>query len=107
MKINFLFVLFIFTFNSCKNSHESCFSYSPAAIVPNQAVLFNASCSDNAAYYIWNFGDGNIDTSVTALTITHKFINAGKFKVILTTKFKSSKAWYKGSPSSDQILTVQ
>jgi len=64
------------------------FTFSPAAPVPNQAVLFNASSSTPgvghtipSTGYAWNFGDGATGTGVTP---SRSYSAAGTYTVTLT-----------------------
>lgn len=37
----------------------------------------------NAKSYIWNYGDGTIDTSTNATSVTHQYINPGFYRIML------------------------
>jgi len=63
------------------------FTYSPVHPVINQSITFDASNSSDSdgtiANYNWNFGDGNITTSIETI-ITHSYSEAGDYIVDLT-----------------------
>lgn len=92
---------------SCSKPTEVCFTYAPTIITANTPVTFDASCSDNASFFIWNFGDNTSDTTTTSLTITHMFFSAGQYNVTLQTKRKDGVAFGKDKPVTTQIITVQ
>ncbi len=50
----------------------------------NEEVQFNASCTLDANYYEWNFGDGSAIGS--GVTEKHKYTTQGIFAVKLTVK---------------------
>jgi len=72
---------------------KAIFSTSPvglpvAAILPNEIITFNATESFhpenfNITSYTWDFGDGNITTTLNS-TITHFYTKRGVYKVTLT-----------------------
>lgn len=75
------------------------FVYSPSLPEVGETVTFDASASTpDGGYlvnYVWNFGDGNITTGVSAI-ITHKFATVGTYNVTLTvndSEGKSDSAW--------------
>lgn len=92
---------------SCTRPTEACFTYSPATITTNTVVEFNASCSENASTYSWNFGDNIPDTLTNSLTITHIFPAAGQYNVTLKAKRKDGMTFGKDKPESTQVITVQ
>ena len=96
-------------FFACSKPNKGCFTFAPTTISPNQTVTFNASCSENASIFIWNFGDNSADTTTNALTITHKFSTTGQFAVTLTAKRKDGLVWNekKVKPTTTQIVTVK
>jgi PKD repeat protein len=109
---NIFYALTILTFitsltTSCSKPTEACFTYSPTTITTNTTVTFNASCSDNASYFYWNFGDNTADTTTTSLTITHKFNATGQYTVKLNAKRKDGMTLGKDKPKTIQIITVQ
>jgi PKD repeat protein len=61
-------------------------------------VAFNASTSQNADSYAWDFGDG---TNGTGQVVEHTFENAGTFNVVLTVSNANS------TNSTAQTITVE
>lgn len=109
---NIPYLLTILTFfwslaTSCSKPTEACFTYSPKTITTNTNVSFNASCSYNASYFTWNFGDNTPDTTTTSLTITHKFSLTGPFNVTIIAKRKDGVTLGKDKPKATQVITVQ
>lgn len=94
-------------FSACSKPIESCFSFSPETAIVNQTVTFNASCSQNASYFIWNFGDNTPDTLTSSLTISHKFLTMGQFTVTLTAERKDGATLGKDKLTTAHIVTVQ
>lgn len=92
---------------ACKKPSNACFTYSPTLINSRTEVSFNASCSENASYFTWSFGDNSSDTTVTAKTISHTFLTPGQFKVTLHAKRKDGISNKKGQPIITQTITVQ
>jgi PKD repeat protein len=92
---------------SCSKPTEVCFTYAPTIVTTNTKVTFDASCSDNASYFLWSFGDNTADTTTTSLTITHMFSSEGQYNVTLQVKRKDGVAFGKDKPATTQIITVQ
>lgn len=106
-------ILYTLTFTSiailtaCSKPTEPCFTLSHTTISPKTIVTFNASCSENASYFKWNFGDNTADTTVTSLTVSHTFTTIGQFTVTLNTSRKDGITLGKSNPTTTQIITVQ
>jgi PKD repeat protein len=49
----------------------------------NEEVQFDASCSNDATSYDWDFGDG---TQGSSITVKHKYTAAATYNVTLKTK---------------------
>ncbi|MCZ2356274.1 MAG: PKD domain-containing protein [Bacteroidia bacterium] len=68
-----------------KPDYRSCFIPSATNIKVRQEVSFT-NCSDYDKGFddcTWYFGDGKVQNSVGTLTVTHKYLEAGKYKVRL------------------------
>jgi PKD repeat protein len=66
------------------------FSYSPSSPQPGQVVTFDASSSAGGpTQYAWDFGDG---TTAVGKIVTHTFVNAGGYNVLLTISRPGSSA---------------
>lgn len=80
----------IILFNNCSKPSEACFDFSPNENISTQTpVLFDASCSKNAGYYTWDFGDGTSENSILgSSTIVHTYSTSGSYQVTLTAKRK-------------------
>ncbi len=102
-----LIVTSIIFLSACTKPTEACFTFSPTTVTPNTTVTFDASCSENAAYFDWNFGDNTVDTSVTSLTVTHKYTSVGQFTVTLNANRKDGTTLGKNHPTITQVITVQ
>jgi len=78
------------------------FTYSPSAPIAGQQVTFTASASGGTAPYSfsWNFGDGSTGTGSS---ISHTYVTAGTFTVVLTVKDSGSP---QQTTSSQQFVTV-
>jgi PKD repeat protein len=61
------------------------FSASPSTVYTGEVIDFNASASydldDSIASYVWNFGDGNSGSGITA---NHSYVDNGEYLVTLT-----------------------
>jgi PKD repeat protein len=68
---------------SCVKKTEACFTYSPEAIDVNDVVTFDASCSQSASFFYWNFGDLTVDTSNNSHLINYSFDEPGVYEVNL------------------------
>ncbi len=101
-----LFILITLCAISCSKPTESCFSYSKSKITTDSIVTFNASCSGNASYFTWNFGDSTKDTTTTSLKIKHKFNKNGQFIVNLVAKRKDGVSSGNDTKAS-QMITVE
>lgn len=100
-------VITIIFLTACQKPTEACFTYSPTTIDTTTVVTFNASCSQNASYFTWNFGDNTGDTTVTSATITHKFSASGTYTVTLNAERKDGATFGKSHPTTTQVITVQ
>ena len=98
-----LFILITLWATSCSKPTESCFSYSKSKITTDSIVTFDASCSGNASYFAWNFGDSTKDTTTTSLKIKHKFTKTGQFIVNLVAKRKDGVTMGKDTKASEMI----
>lgn len=92
---------------ACKDTTVACFTHSPDAITTSTPVTFNASCSEEASYFTWNFGDGSADTTTGSLSITHQYSNAGTYSVKLNVKRKDGHVPKKSKLESSEQITVQ
>lgn len=72
-------------------------------VTTDSIVTFDASCSGNASYFAWNFGDSTKDTTTTSLKIKHKFTKTGQFIVNLTAKRKDGVTMGKDTRASEII----
>ena len=88
---------------SCSKPTESCFTYSQKVITTDSIVTFDASCSGNASYFAWNFGDSTKDTTTTSLKIKHKYTKIGQFIVKLVAKRKDGVTMGKDTKASEMI----
>lgn len=102
-----LTVTVIIFLTACEKPTNGCFTYSPTTITTATVVTFNSSCSENASYFTWNFGDNSADTIVTSLTVTHKFSAVGQFTVTLNAKRKDGWSLKNSNPITTQTITVQ
>jgi len=83
------------------------FTTTPASPVAGQTVTFDGSAStapagDSITSYLWNFGDGNSQTTTTATT-THVFAKQGTFTATLTVVDAHGNA---SAPASEKIVVV-
>gem|GEM_PF-1421352 len=97
------FIAFFTT--SCSKPTESCFTCSQKTITRDSIITFDASCSGNASYFAWNFGDDTKDTTTTSLKIKHKFAKTGQFIVNLVAKRKDGVTMGKDTKASE-LITV-
>lgn len=67
----------------------ACFIPSTTETEVNETVYFDASCSQNAVEYRWNFGD--IDTTVFDPLIGHAYTIPGSYEIRLTVQNISSE----------------
>jgi len=100
-------LLFASLLTTCsKPITDACFTYSPATITTTTIVTFNASCSQNRETLIWNFGDNTADTTVTSVTVMHKYSTTGTYIVTLNATSKDGMS-KKSHPTTTQTITVQ
>lgn len=100
-----LFIVITLWTISCSKPTESCFTCSQKTIKIDSVVTFDASCSGNASYFTWNFGDSTKDTTTTSLKIKHKFTKTGQFIVNLVAKRKDGVSSGNDTKAS-QMITV-
>ncbi len=67
---------------SCSTDPTACFTINKGKDVKlNEEVQFNASCSEDADTYNWNFGDG---ATASGVEVKHKYTTEGTYEVTLT-----------------------
>ena len=104
----FLAITIIMAISGCSDAVKACFTFSPEMPTVSTPVTFDASCSENSYLYIWNFGDGTVDTTVTqTLTVTHTYSTTGTYTVTLTAESKDGVTFRKGEFTATQTLEVQ
>ncbi len=101
------FVLLAAILNSCAKPTNGCYTYSSGTITTTTLVTFDASCSEGASSYKWNFGDGTETQETNALTITHTFATAGTYTVTLNAQRKDGVTIRKEKPTFTQTIVVQ
>ncbi|MSQ78993.1 MAG: PKD domain-containing protein [Flavobacteriaceae bacterium] len=70
---------------ACKVAPTPCYSIDKGKTAKlNEEVQFNASCTLDANYYEWNFGDGSAIAG--GITQKHKYTTEGTYAVKLTVK---------------------
>ena len=108
-KYVFLFVIpIILVISGCSDAVKACFTFSPETPTVSSPVTFDASCSENSYLYIWNFGDGTVDTTVTQTsTVTHVYTTTDTYTVTLTAESKDGVTFRKGDFTTTQTLEVQ
>src|ERR1051326_5373792 len=84
-----IFLSQLFFFTSCEKDPIGCFEMSASTVKVGTAVTFT-DCSSKAKHqwfdkgtpsvYNWDFGDGNTGSGAS---VTHTYLNAGKFTVTL------------------------
>lgn len=104
----FLLCILYASISGCADAVKACFTFSPDAPTVSAPVTFDASCSENSYLYIWNFGDGTIDTTVTQTsTVTHTYSSTGTYNVTLTTESKDGVTFRKGDFTATQTVVIQ
>jgi PKD repeat protein len=109
----YMFILIVCAtiFCACqRNPVRACFTYQPASnITPQMVVTFDATCSKNANYVRWNFGDGRPDTFAVdgVFTISHIYAAPGNYKVLLMVVKGKDQVWGNDEPFSEQTVIVK
>jgi len=88
MKKHLLFVglgiISLMLISSCKkedpNAPKACFVI-PDEVYAGELATFNASCSENADSYVWDFGDGGSSTDINP---AYTYMDDGSYNVSLT-----------------------
>ncbi len=101
-KISMLIILI-----SCNKGTEACFTYMPSEVKVGNEVSFNASCSNNASSYIWNFGDSTNDTLTDSHHMSHRYKSSGSYTVILKVERKDGVSLNEGKTATAQLLEVK
>ena len=96
----------ILLLNSCAKPTNGCYTYSPSTITTTTQVTFDASCSDNASSYNWDFGDGT-EITTNSSSITHTFSTSGTYTVMLVAGRKDGVTFRKEKPTYTQTVIVQ
>lgn len=78
------------TLFACRKPTEACFK-APTVISTNTDAVFDASCSQNAGRFVWDFGD-DTDSSTTSGTISHKYTASGTYLVTLGVQSADGKS---------------
>ena len=90
--------IFVLALSSCRKEPQASFTVSKQTAEVNETIIFNSTSTD-AYSYEWNFGDGNVSTSQTAM---HAYTAAGTYIVKLKALSKNGKK----SDESTTIITV-
>lgn len=99
--------LLVLIMNGCKKPTSACFVYSPTTVTTATTVTFDASCSEEADTYQWNFNDGFLPTPPSSSPIVdHAFLNPGTYSVTLTVE-RSGRKKRKETLTTSQIVIVQ
>ena len=106
MKKIFGFLLLAILMNGCRKPIYACFVYSPTApITTTTALSFDASCSEEAETFQWNYNDGNVPAPQSSSIIdSHTFLSQGTYSVTLTVGRSGRK---KETITTTQIIIVQ
>ena len=73
---------------SCMKKPMACVDSGTKSGTVGQAVSFDASCSENAHHYQWDFGDG---ASGHTASTTHAYNSAGTYTAKIKALSKNSK----------------
>ncbi|GAA4013708.1 hypothetical protein GCM10022408_28530 [Hymenobacter fastidiosus] len=75
----------ILLFASCSKKPEACFSVDKGSLSTkvNEEIQLNATCSNDADSYAWEYGDGAIEAGAI---VKHKYLKAGTYTVKMTAK---------------------
>lgn len=76
----FILIIGAWQLQSCnKNELKACFGYiQPSAV---QTIINFNNCSENAVYYVWDFGDGGTSDEENPI---HEYLKEGTYKVKLS-----------------------
>lgn len=80
-----IFLLLMLSACQRKLDYRACFVPSAANVKVRQAVTFT-NCSDFDGGFndcTWYFGDGETQSSIGSMVVTHKYLNPGNYKVRL------------------------
>lgn len=64
-----------------KEKPVACFAAIADSVFTGSTLTVDASCSEGAVSYLWNFGDGS---SATIASATHSYTSAGTYTITLT-----------------------
>ncbi len=84
----FIFISIIFIINGCKLEPEACFEIEKYSYNIGETVVFS-SCSENAKFHEWDFGDGNTSEEENP---THQYEEIGNYTITLTVFKKDKKS---------------
>ena len=93
--------------SSCVKRTEACFSYSQNISSGLKSVVFDVSCSQNTSTYVWNFGDGTMDTMIYSKNITHVYSTSGSYIVKLEASRKDGVSFRKDKPERIETVIVE
>lgn len=113
MRIIIVYFISFFTLcllNNCNKEKGDSSSITPTAhfsmnkpvVKKGEAIQF-INKSQNASFYIWDFGDGN---SSNELNPSHTYTNSGTYKVSLTAKNDAGTSTYFGNPFIKDITVM-
>lgn len=78
----FFYLLGILLFSSCVKPTKACFVYSVEDYLTH-TILFDASCSQSASFFDWDFGDGDTSIFNSQDTLSHSYLQSGDYTVTL------------------------
>lgn len=113
MKIKIVFgiiglCIFLELLTSCRNNRvNACFMVRESIGGITNQLEFDASCSQNATYFQWNFGDGTIITNTTSKLISHTYLSKGEYNVILEVKGKDGVSLLKNNHIIEKTVIIR
>lgn len=76
------------TLTNCMKKPMACVDSGTKSGTVGQSISFDASCSENAHHYMWDFGDG---ASAHSASTTHAYNSAGTYTAKIKALSKNSK----------------
>ncbi len=90
--------IIVAAFGCKREKPDSCFTTSMDQATINDSITFDLSCSENASYITWDWGDGTTVNN-RDLTTTHSYGTPGQYTVTLTVC--EHAMWYKSETTCD------
>lgn len=104
--ISIVFVsITLLSLNACTKTTKACFSFTIQDYL-SHTINFDASCTQGASFYEWNFGDNSANEITSNEFILHSYNEGGDYTVTLKVTRKDGFTIGKDVFETSQVVHV-